>query len=193
MSESRQSLRVLALVAPLVLLAAVSSCKREERALRVSPPEAGRIETKRVTDLSAGPTTSPAPTPLKNAQEENAFALNEGKRLFQNFNCSGCHANGGGGMGPPLIDDKWLYGSEPDQVFATIVEGRPNGMPSFRGKIPDFQVWQLSAYVRSMSGQVSKITAPSRSDHMNAKPPENSTDREQPKNSGLPKSAEMPQ
>ena len=55
-------------------------------------------------------------------------------------------------MGPPLMDDEWIYGSEPENIFATIVEGRPNGMPSFRGRIPDYQVWQLVAYVRSMSG-----------------------------------------
>ena len=55
-------------------------------------------------------------------------------------------------MGPPLIDDKWIYGSDPDQIFATIMQGRPNGMPSFRGKIPDYQVWQLAAYVRSLGG-----------------------------------------
>ena len=63
--------------------------------------------------------------------EENAFALSEGKRLYSAFNCVGCHAHGGGGMGPALIDDKWIYGHEPGQIFATIVEGRPNGMPSF--------------------------------------------------------------
>ena len=43
--------------------------------------------------------------------EANAFHMNEGKRLFGWFNCAGCHANGGGGMGPPLMDEKWIYGS----------------------------------------------------------------------------------
>jgi cytochrome c oxidase cbb3-type subunit 3 len=90
------------------------------------------------------------------------------------------------------MDDEWIYGGRPEQVFATIVEGRPNGMPSFRGKIPDHQVWQLSAYVRSLSGQVAKDAAPARSDHLQGKPAESSTETSPIKDSTLPKSAEMP-
>ncbi len=130
--------------------------------------------------------------PVKNSYEENAYALSEGKRLYNSFNCVGCHAHGGGGMGPPLMDDQWLYGSAPEQVFASIVEGRPNGMPAFRDHIPDYQVWQLAAYVRSLSGLVKKDAATSRDDHISGKKPENSTDRKEPKNSSLPKSGEMP-
>jgi len=90
------------------------------------------------------------------------------------------------------MDDEWIYGSEPANIFATILEGRPNGMPSFRGKIADYQVWQLAAYVRSMSGLVSSLAAPGRSDHMQATPPEQSKKPEQPKESSIPKSAERP-
>jgi cytochrome c oxidase cbb3-type subunit 3 len=129
---------------------------------------------------------------VRNEYEENAYALSEGKRLFNSYNCNGCHAQGGGGMGPPLLDDEWIYGGRPEQIFSTIVEGRPNGMPAFRGKLPDFQVWQLAAYVRSMSGQVPKDAAPTRPDHMSGKPPESTKQREPIKNSTLPKSAEMP-
>jgi cytochrome c oxidase cbb3-type subunit 3 len=96
-------------------------------------------------------------------------------------------------MGPPLMDARWIYGARPEQIFATIVEGRPNGMPSFRGKVPDYQVWQLAAYVRSMSGQVSKDVAPGRDDDMSGKPAESSQKKLEPKPSGgIPKSAEMP-
>jgi cytochrome c oxidase cbb3-type subunit 3 len=98
--------------------------------------------------------------------ERNAYDIAQGKRLFRWYNCSGCHARGGGGMGPALMDDKWRYGHAPEQIFATILEGRPNGMPSFRGRIPSDQVWQLVAYVRSMSGLVPKDAAPGRSDSL---------------------------
>ena len=167
------------------------SCKREERGFRVSPPVASRIETKTLTDFQAG---EPAPTPnVKNEYEENAYAVSEGKRLFSSYNCNGCHSQGGGGMGPPLMDALWIYGSRPEQVFASIVEGRPNGMPSFRAKVPDYQVWELSAYVRSLSGQVAKDVAPSRDDDMSGKAPESSTERLKPsKSGGVPKSAEVP-
>ena len=35
------------------------------------------------------------------------------------------------------MDREWIYGGQPANIFATIVEGRPNGMPSWRGRIPD--------------------------------------------------------
>ena len=31
--------------------------------------------------------------------ETNAYQLNQGKRLYDWFNCKGCHANGGGAAG----------------------------------------------------------------------------------------------
>jgi len=96
-------------------------------------------------------------------------------------------------MGPPLMDQDWIYGSAPANIVATILEGRPNGMPSFRGKIPDNQVWEIAAYVRSMSGQLAKDVSPGRVDHMMAKPPESSTERLPPSDGGVPHSAMSPQ
>jgi len=104
--------------------------------------------------------------------EDNSFDIAQGKQWFRWYNCSGCHAQGGGSIGPALMDDKWIYGSEPDAVFATIMEGRPNGMPSFRGRIPEAQAWQLVAYVRSLSGLVSGQAATNRSDTMYGSGPE---------------------
>jgi cytochrome c oxidase cbb3-type subunit 3 len=49
------------------------------------------------------------------------------------------------------MDDQWTYGGRIDQIHASIVQGRPNGMPSWRGKIPDTQIWEIAAYVRSLS------------------------------------------
>ena len=89
--------------------------------------------------------------PRAAAYYDNADAVNTGKRLFGQYNCSGCHSNGGGGIGPSLMDGAWIYGGRLEQIHQTLVEGRPNGMPTWGGKIPDQQLWQLSAYVRSMS------------------------------------------
>ncbi|HEV2702275.1 MAG TPA: c-type cytochrome [Steroidobacteraceae bacterium] len=82
---------------------------------------------------------------------DNPVAVAAGMRLFGQYNCSGCHSNGGGGMAPALMDDEWIYGDRLEQIHQTLVEGRPNGMPAWGNKIPDEQLWQLSAYVRSMS------------------------------------------
>ena len=92
----------------------------------------------------------------------------KGEKLYNAYNCVRLPFHGGGGIGPPLMDNTWIYGSEPQNIYATIVEGRPNGMPSFRGKIPDQQVWEIVAYVRSLSGQLPKDVAPGRSDEMYA-------------------------
>jgi cytochrome c oxidase cbb3-type subunit 3 len=89
--------------------------------------------------------------PRAAAYYNNADAVNNGKHLFQLYNCSGCHSNGGGGMGPSLMDDEWIYGSRLEQIHQTLVEGRPNGMPAWGDKVPDDQLWQLAAYVRSLS------------------------------------------
>src|SRR5205085_7789429 len=95
------------------------------------------------------PAPAPAPRPVRHNYEANAYAISQGQRLFSAFNCVGCHAHGGGGIGPALMDDVWIHGSDPEIIFGGIVDGWPNGMPAFRGKIPDYQVWQLVAYVRS--------------------------------------------
>ena len=156
--------RALTTIALLIGTSGFLACEREERGFRVKPPDANRVNSKQLTTLQAG---EPAPLPsVENDYEQNAYALSEGKRLFSQMNCSGCHAHGGGAIGPALMDDKWIYGSEPEQIFSTIEEGRPNGMPSFRGKLPDYQIWQITAYVRSMSGQASTDALPGRNDDM---------------------------
>jgi len=196
MRPTRALLKSLALAA--CLSTAALSCKREERTFKVTVPEADPTYSIQLSTLHPGttqpstqPTTQPA-TPIKNNYEENAYALSEGQRLYSAYNCVGCHAHGGGGMGPALMDDQWIYGYQPEQVYLTILQGRPNGMPSFMGRIPEYQIWQLAAYVRSMSGQAKQDAAPGRDDHMKNSPPPNSTDKAKPQDSSLPKSAERP-
>jgi cytochrome c oxidase cbb3-type subunit 3 len=147
-----------------------TGCEREERRFREMPSAAARHDTKRLVNLVPGPYT--ADVHVQSPYDNNAFAIAEGQRLFDWYNCSGCHSHGGGGMGPPLMDDRWIYGSDPENIFSTIVEGRPNGMPSYRGKMPEYQVWQLVAFVRSMSGMVPKAAASGRTDDMFVKKPE---------------------
>lgn len=81
----------------------------------------------------------------------NEEMIQAGKQLYAAMNCVGCHSHGGGGMGPALMDDTWIYGSSIEHIVSTIREGRPNGMPSYRGRLPDEQIWQIAAYVRSFS------------------------------------------
>lgn len=93
----------------------------------------------------------PEPMPwIGNPYADNAQALAEGERLYHWYNCSGCHFAGGGGIGPPLMDADWIYGREPQNIFNTIMEGRPEGMPSYRGRLPQEHAWKIVAYVQSL-------------------------------------------
>jgi cytochrome c oxidase cbb3-type subunit 3 len=166
----------------LAACAAGGGCERETRRYQEPPAAATRPEGVRQTPLQPG-----QPQPLPDAAgpyQENAWAIGEGKRLYSWFNCVGCHAHGGGGIGPALMDDKWIYGAAPRQIYSTIVEGRPNGMPSFGGRVPDQQVWQLVAYVRSLSMQVPRDAAPGRDDDMSVMKPELRLEKLQPKQTG---------
>jgi cytochrome c oxidase cbb3-type subunit 3 len=150
----------------LVALTLLGGCKREERALgRPDPGAAAIAEPIRVSALQPGD-VKPGAESQPGPYEGNAYAIAEGQRLYSSMNCVGCHFHGGGGIGPPLMDDFWLYGNQPAQIYQTIVEGRPNGMPSFGGKIPPQQVWQLVAYVRSLSGMQPKDAVSARDDHI---------------------------
>src|SRR4051794_38179662 len=131
-------------VACLGLALLTGGCEREQREYRPNPALAALTPTISMSGIRPG--GGPPPT-VHNAYEQNAFAVSEGKQLFRQFNCNGCHANGGGGMGPPLMDQDWIYGSAPANVVATILEGRPNGMPAFRGQNPDKQGWAPPAHV----------------------------------------------
>jgi cytochrome c oxidase cbb3-type subunit III len=132
----------------------LAACNEEKRIGDVPATAATPPMTAREVTLVAGPQT-PAPE-ARNPFENNQHAVNEGQRLFRWFNCSGCHSTyGGGGMGAPLIDDHWIYGNKAANIYETIVNGRPNGMPSFGGKIPSYQIWELVAFVQSMPMQPS--------------------------------------
>jgi cytochrome c oxidase cbb3-type subunit 3 len=134
--------------------------------------------------LQPGPTTVGVNDTTAGPYDDNAYNTSEGQILFEQMNCSGCHSNGGGGMGPPLMDDVWIYGSTPDQVFASIAEGRPNGMPTWKYRLTNKQIWQLVAYVRSLSGLTPKGARASREDHMMVKPAPAQTPNAKPKNAG---------
>jgi len=124
-------------------------CQEERKHVRVLPPGGATGPIVQQSDLQPGPAI-----PVRRVQnpfEGNAHAIAEGKKLYNNYNCSGCHANGGGAIGPPFIDDEWIYGQAAENIFSVIVEGRPQGMPAFGGRIPEYQVWQIVSYVRSMA------------------------------------------
>lgn len=147
----------------LAAMVPVGACSRQER--RLSEP--GSF-TSRSTYLERGEL-------VKNPERRfvsNAWSLAEGQRYFESFNCSGCHGGaGGGGIGPALSDGSWRYGGTVADIHASIAFGRPNGMPTFAERIPDYVIWQLASYVVSLSGRAPLDVAPGRSDSISSGPP----------------------
>src|SRR5436309_2121533 len=101
----------------------VAACEREKR--EFDPGAEGALLEKSMSAVD-----------LVSQYERNAHALATGKRLWTWYNCSGCHASGGGGAsGPALMDARWLHGWDAASIYQSIADGRPNGMPAYRGRV----------------------------------------------------------
>ena len=95
-----------------------------------------------------------------NPYGEDPAAIAEGKRLYRAMNCAGCHGyKGEGNMGPPLNDAYWRYGGAPMQIYKTLFDGRPQGMPAWGAALPPDQLWKITAYVSSLGGGVKPADA----------------------------------
>jgi len=160
----------------LALMAALCGCQRE---VRQNDPNSPPVSADASPDtVFPGNGTLPPLDPRAAKFERNAQAIAKGQQLYNWMNCSGCHFHGGGGMGVALMDDKWRYGGRIDQIAASISEGRPNGMPAWRNKLTTDQIWQLAAYVRTLSGQEPKDAVSARADELSNTPPQTETKRE---------------
>jgi cytochrome c oxidase cbb3-type subunit 3 len=158
-------------IATLALVAALSACSREARHEARSEVGTAAIASSPDT-VFPGNAAPPALDQRAAAFEGNAPAIAQGQQLFTSMNCAGCHSHGGGGMGPALMDGKWRYGGRIDQIASSISEGRPNGMPAWRSKLTQDQIWQLSAYVRSLAGLEPVDAVSARTDSMSNTPPQ---------------------
>jgi cytochrome c oxidase cbb3-type subunit 3 len=161
-------------VTALAVASLLGGCDREERHSRAKPL-GETIPAASPDTVYPGNAQPPPLSAAAAAYQGNAYAIAQGQQLFTMMNCVGCHSHGGGGMGPPLMDGKWRYGGRIDQIASSISEGRPNGMPAWRGKLTDDQIWQLAAYVRTLSGDVRKDAVAARADTMSNTPPQTQT------------------
>jgi cytochrome c oxidase cbb3-type subunit III len=103
--------------------------------------------------LAGEPALSVSAMSTTNPYEGNPQAIQQGKQLFIRMNCAGCHAyTGKGNMGPDLIDTEWRYGGLPVQIYKSIRDGRPQGMPAWGVALPPDDIWKLIAYIQSLGG-----------------------------------------
>ncbi|HCU53649.1 MAG TPA: cytochrome-c oxidase, cbb3-type subunit III [Gammaproteobacteria bacterium] len=114
----------------------------------------------RVAEQKYGPLFEKYRTQELAAVAANPEALNMGKRLFMTY-CTGCHGSDAcGGPGyPNLRDSDWLYGGEPEQIKASIMNGRSGAMPAWGAMLGQEGVFNVSEYVISLSGRKASADA----------------------------------
>lgn len=83
----------------------------------------------------------------------DASALDAGKKIFVTA-CAACHAaDGGGTVGPNLVDEYWLHGGSIADIFKSIKYGWPEkGMKSWKDDYSPAQIAQLASYIKSLKG-----------------------------------------
>jgi cytochrome c oxidase cbb3-type subunit 3 len=115
-------------------------------------PDEGVLARVALGDL-AGAGTNTLDATVVNPYANDMAAVKAGNDLFVGMNCAACHGYDlKGGMGPDLTDTYWRYGGSPADVYKSIFEGRPQGMPAWGRSIPPAQIWKLVAYVQSKGG-----------------------------------------
>jgi len=80
---------------------------------------------------------------VRNPYEGNAYAISEGQRLFDWYNCSGCHGlSGTGANGGPTLVGK----TDRDAVLKQVRDGG-GGMPAFKGSLSEKEIQDVASYV----------------------------------------------
>jgi mono/diheme cytochrome c family protein len=106
---------------------------------------------------------------LKTPYPDFASVAKDGQAKYMAAGCNGCHGGtGGGGMGPPLTNPVWIYGSDDDTLFRLIALGSDElkkqgyvrkGSENVVGPMPqmgtviksDDDMWKIIAWIRSVN------------------------------------------
>ncbi|MEO6211204.1 MAG: c-type cytochrome [Gemmatimonadaceae bacterium] len=147
-SLSRSRIAILA-----ILSLAVSACRKETAvpaAANAAGAENALVISRHDDRIFAGGIAPPAEK-VVNSVAQDAKAAEVGATLFTGMNCDGCHGGGAvGAVGPSLTDGRWRYGGADADIYRSIAEGRPKGMPAFGGVLQPAMIWRLVTYIKSL-------------------------------------------
>ena len=132
-----------------------TSARTQDAVRRTQPPPPDSLRFVEHSDYIRAGSAVPNPSALRLTSPFGADeqVVKIGSQLYLSYNCVDCHGmDGSGAMGPSLADGRWRYGGTPGEVFESIYQGRPEGMPAWGGpgRISDADIWRLVAYVRSL-------------------------------------------
>lgn len=111
---------------------------------------------------SAGATASDLPTDAEFwRMSRDAAIAQAGRAAFSASSCRTCHGlNLTGGAAPNLIDQRWLHGGTPREVYGTITRGVPSkGMPTWGPVLGPKTIAALVAYIFSYHREGEPIEA----------------------------------
>jgi cytochrome c oxidase cbb3-type subunit 3 len=147
-----RSMRLLALVPYAAVLC--SACNKAQGGAGVAPKPLPEQHTAPAPMGQRAGTGDSAPVlATENPYEGSKEAALAGQKIYLAMNCTTCHAyDGSGNQGPDLTDTRWRYGGLPIQIFNSIHDGRPQGMPAWGDKLTSDQIWKLVTYVESFGG-----------------------------------------
>ncbi len=173
MHQQKARILQVALASLLVLAGTGTGWLYAPREYRTDPPVSASLAGSPL--MPAGISGAPAEIyfAMNEPFQKDAYQLSQGKRLYDWFGCRDCHGDGRGGTGPSFLDGWWLYGPEMVSIAASIRNGRPHGMPSFRDRMTEDQIWQLSGYVQTIGAYKVRNAAPGRNDDRYTRPAEN--------------------
>jgi cytochrome c oxidase cbb3-type subunit III len=154
-----------------VMLAALVGCRRDDQDVRggaagdarfpratagvldtTGLPQEGTLSRVAIGDL-AGIGNNTLDATVLSPYANDVAAVKAGNDLFESMNCAACHGYDlKGGMGPDLTDTYWRYGGSPADIYKSIFEGRPQGMPAWGRSIPSTMIWKVVAYIESKGG-----------------------------------------
>jgi cytochrome c oxidase cbb3-type subunit 3 len=116
-------------------------------------PQSRELQLRRLPLVNNIPGAVSPEANIQNPAANDPQAVERGMKYFNAFNCVGCHAaNGGGGMGPSLSDaSTFKFPTNPGSLFLVITHGAPTGMPAWGTVLPQTAIWDMVAYIESIS------------------------------------------
>lgn len=148
------------LLATLILAFVMLGCVQSLTAQTEKEPEKAAETGQAPTNQQPKASEVPAPTDPQKPQKLNPFtgnadAIKEGRQLYVQAGCPGCHGSGGGGAmagATAFIRDTWKFGGDDDTYFKVIKGTYPGQtMPAvFGATLTDEQVWKIIAWIRSI-------------------------------------------